>query len=110
MAVKTGERRVKTKDIHRENKHNLKIQWLDAGDRRKSQKELCGRGCQQKQGWKDSREGSGFTGKQWVEIMSLKWKCTIGDTLRKMDILFSREPSLLMVPYYCLTTYCLLTL
>lgn len=61
MAVKTGERKVKTKDIH-----YLKIQWLEAGDRRKSQKELCGRGCQQKQGWKDSeravalQENNGF--------------------------------------------------
>jgi len=52
MAVKTGERRVKTKDIHRKNKHNLKIQWLEVGDRKKSQKELCGRSCQQKMGGK----------------------------------------------------------
>ena len=51
--MKTGERRVKTKDIHRKNKHNLKIQWLEAGDRKKGQKELCGRSCQQKKGCKD---------------------------------------------------------
>ena len=54
--------------------------------------------------WVESlREGCGFTGKQWVQILSLKWKCTTGDTLRKTDMLFSRELSLLMVPYYCLT-------
>lgn len=34
------------------------------------------------------REGSGFTGKQWVQILSLKWKCTTGDTVRKMNMLF----------------------
>lgn len=102
MTVKTGERRVRTKDIHRKNKHNLKIQWLEAGDRKKSQKELCGRGCQQKR-VERLRERSGFTGKQWVQILSLKWKCATGDTLRKMDMLFSRELSLRMVPYYCLT-------
>lgn len=34
------------------------------------------------------REVGGFKGKQWVQIPSLKWKCTAGDTFRKMDMLF----------------------
>lgn len=44
MVVEIGEERVKSKDNHGKKKQNVKIQWLDVGNSRKSQKQLCGRG------------------------------------------------------------------
>lgn len=43
IVVKIGEGRVKSKNVHRKRKWNLKIQWLDVGDSRKSQKQFWGR-------------------------------------------------------------------